>query len=267
MRHRLAFSLVELLVVIAIISVLAALLLPSIQHAAFLARTSICGSNLRQVYSAIQAYELQFRNTPPGSRDIRVKCLGAAPIGPSGFGCLTWFGFVDSRDILSCPDTDYHPLAGQLNSTTGYAWECFRKPQALPMRGLQGYYSGSKFEPTVPFVFYYDYGTSCSYGYRRSAGMDAGYYTGNYISRVRRRMEELPPVFMACNQARDNLYQPVPYQHTHGGQGSTAVMPLGALRWNKFDYMRNAHYSYDYPYGTASQYVDLWGFLTAAMKK
>ena len=44
-----AFTLVELLVVIAIISILAAMLLPSLARAREYARNAVCMSNLRQI--------------------------------------------------------------------------------------------------------------------------------------------------------------------------------------------------------------------------
>ena len=51
-----AFTLTELLVVIAIISVLAALLLPSLDNAIELSRRTVCASNERQIYLAAGCY-------------------------------------------------------------------------------------------------------------------------------------------------------------------------------------------------------------------
>src|ERR1700744_4522106 len=51
-----AFTLIELLVVIAIISILAALLLPTIGRSKESARAAVCLSNLHQVGIALQIY-------------------------------------------------------------------------------------------------------------------------------------------------------------------------------------------------------------------
>ena len=62
MNRRLGFTLVELLVVIAVIGVLAAILLPAIQHSRAAARRTSCKSNLRQIGLAV----LQFADTHRG---------------------------------------------------------------------------------------------------------------------------------------------------------------------------------------------------------
>lgn len=56
MQQRNAFTLVELLVVIAIISMLAALLLPSIENAVAQSRLTVCAGQLRQQYVGIASY-------------------------------------------------------------------------------------------------------------------------------------------------------------------------------------------------------------------
>ncbi len=62
-----AFTLIELLVVISIISVLVALLLPSLSAARRQAIQLQCGSNLRQLCIAFLAYDIDYKNFPPGS--------------------------------------------------------------------------------------------------------------------------------------------------------------------------------------------------------
>lgn len=58
LKHRRpgGFTLIELLVVIAIISILATILLPSIDHARELARRTICKSNLRGIATSVIMY-------------------------------------------------------------------------------------------------------------------------------------------------------------------------------------------------------------------
>src|SRR5258708_3210318 len=61
-----AFTLVELVVCIAIIGVLLALLLPAVQMTREASRKTQCRSNLRQIGTAIAAYESMHQMFPPG---------------------------------------------------------------------------------------------------------------------------------------------------------------------------------------------------------
>ena len=66
-RKPAAFSLIELLVSLVIAGILAALLLPAIQHAREAGRRTHCMSNLRQLGQAIHAYHDVHRCLPAGS--------------------------------------------------------------------------------------------------------------------------------------------------------------------------------------------------------
>ena len=66
---RTAFTLIELLVVIVIISMILAILLPALNRVKQSAKTVLCGSNLKQLYLSLAAYEQENRTLPYGFDD------------------------------------------------------------------------------------------------------------------------------------------------------------------------------------------------------
>src|SRR5690606_27926844 len=63
---RRGFTLVELLVVIAIIGILVGLLLPAVQNAREAGRRTQCTNHLKNLASAAQQHEVQFKRLPGG---------------------------------------------------------------------------------------------------------------------------------------------------------------------------------------------------------
>ena len=100
---RRAFTLIEVLVVIAIISVLVALLLPSIQQAREAARRAHCKNNLKQIGLALHNYHDEHNLFPPGF--VRATNDQSDDTGyNSGFG---WA-------VMIMPQLDLKPLYDDL---------------------------------------------------------------------------------------------------------------------------------------------------------
>ena len=79
--QRRGFTLIELLVVISIIATLAALVLPAVQNARETARRTQCGSNLRNVGFAIQAYSTAHKGRVPRLTDANVLISNGSSVG------------------------------------------------------------------------------------------------------------------------------------------------------------------------------------------
>lgn len=96
------FTLVEILVVIAIISILAALLFPSLKAARNLARRTTCMSNLRQLGIALATYGMEHDGKlPPNTVEMYPQIetdFGTMPFQTALFGPSS-----SARDILYCP--------------------------------------------------------------------------------------------------------------------------------------------------------------------
>ncbi len=97
----LCFTLIELLVVIAIIAILAAMLLPALRAARENAKRSVCASNMKQVYTAIASYTVDYGGYMPplGSGDIPGKLYDSADCADlRGLG-----QYMGNPNIFMCP--------------------------------------------------------------------------------------------------------------------------------------------------------------------
>jgi prepilin-type N-terminal cleavage/methylation domain-containing protein/prepilin-type processing-associated H-X9-DG protein len=122
------FTLIELLIVVAVIAILAALLFPALQGAKRKGLVAVCQSNMKQIGSMNQMYDLDCNGyvPMPGSQH-RVEDLGrgqagyhlanmtrniACPYGeprlyPSSFGWFYALGYLPAGSelgVLHCPD-------------------------------------------------------------------------------------------------------------------------------------------------------------------
>jgi prepilin-type N-terminal cleavage/methylation domain-containing protein len=88
-----AFTLIELLVVVAIISVLIAILMPSLNAARNQARATVCASNMRQIGVGIYNYWTDCNGRVPYVESPMTNGLGCPPRSSSnipGFGRSCW---------------------------------------------------------------------------------------------------------------------------------------------------------------------------------
>jgi prepilin-type N-terminal cleavage/methylation domain-containing protein/prepilin-type processing-associated H-X9-DG protein len=117
------FSLVELLVVIGVITILLALLLPTLGRAREAASRVACGQNLRSIYSILQIYvnERKILPTPCYSASYPYALHGTDGTGPSGGGALgqpkydtgRWlFPYIKTPQIFFCPSATWNAPGG-----------------------------------------------------------------------------------------------------------------------------------------------------------
>lgn len=166
---RRGFTLIELLVVVAIIALLISILLPSLGKAREQAKMAACGSNLRQIGVAMEAYAVEYNGFHPAPDEIDNGSTSNPRIGKSWDDALWPFlGGMDGRNfdqppysdgrkaglkILQCPadmgeksgaqDPDF--LSYTINLGQGASSSAMTRPQRSPRKytNLIGKRSGS----------------------------------------------------------------------------------------------------------------------------
>jgi prepilin-type N-terminal cleavage/methylation domain-containing protein len=133
------FTLIELLVVILIISVLMALLVPSLSLARIRAKKIVCLSNLRSTYIAVKEYGGEFDDIAPlgawaNKQFNYIVYYGAAAPSttarPSAFGLIHAGGYILNGKITYCPFTS--PGVSQSYNTPINPWRPYPLPNPDP---------------------------------------------------------------------------------------------------------------------------------------
>ncbi|MBN1916877.1 MAG: prepilin-type N-terminal cleavage/methylation domain-containing protein [Verrucomicrobia bacterium] len=166
-RHR-GFTLIELLVVIAVIAILAALLLPALNHAREMSRRTVCRNNLSQIVRGMNSYAVQFDDIfPPGDAsyghdifsrgygNMRRKLLTTTP--SDKYDWVTNHGYLMLDGTIPVPrseDNSYF-CPSMRPETSGDGWFAYSK--IVNPLSMEGWHDGSN-----------NYCVNASYDYRDS---------------------------------------------------------------------------------------------------
>jgi len=102
-RSTCGFTLIELLVVIAVITILAALVMPSMMQAVSMSERVRCGSNLAQINRGMMIYANQFNKFFPANKPCATGC-GTDNMAPLFVG-----KYVPDIKTFACPATEDNP--------------------------------------------------------------------------------------------------------------------------------------------------------------
>ncbi len=211
--RRAAFTLIELLVVIAIIAILAAMLLPALNHAKAMANRTSCLSNLKQVGYGLLMYAGEFNGFLPSNAPYN-NCLGGS-----------FNGIALTRNGYNVCDLPYpKPESPGMLWVGGY----LKNPNVFycPGRAV-----GDRFTNTQGAYAPWSSNGWCEIAYLVATGDDKG---ATWF-RVGRSDPELPIAFDFCAQDSDPAagYAPAPFgfaRHRHGN-GYNFVCLDGSARW------------------------------------
>ena len=128
---RRAFTLIELLVVIAIISLLLAIIIPSLGAARAMSRTTLCTSNMRQLCIGWNSYMTENFDTLPGgtndfyNKQTRSTVHPGYPVNYGNWVSLDWLGTIGEtgdqrRDV---------PSAGTIFKYVGEQTDAYKCPE------------------------------------------------------------------------------------------------------------------------------------------
>ena len=236
MPTRRAFTLVELLIVIAIISVLAALLLPTLENAVEQSRRAVCANNQHQLYLTAGFYAADFndrlpKNGGPASLQFNwlsstkawielyvgiplytaARAAGGAPInGAYGTGGTGYFASIADRGILACPGN----REASIRSAT---YSC--ATLTYGMYGFGGFPS--------PGWFYAMHDYYPTYPRFSKAGLSLKGYPKTFISDA--LYETMPPAWYTASMEWFPIYNT---NHSPGKpQGTNVTAGDGSLKW------------------------------------
>ncbi len=157
---RRGFTLIELLVVVAIISILMAMLLPSLSSARERAKQVYCRNNMRNIWTGVLAYALENRDRVPFAEDVNLTDPSADPFDeryPTTIGVVLK-PFVNP-DSWVCPSA----VAGFPNNVGAGSWKMtYTFSAAGPIGGGIPYdqnpaaNSGGVFDPAVSNYVHFD---------------------------------------------------------------------------------------------------------------
>ena len=112
-----AFSLMELLVVVAIISVLAALLLPTLERSVMTAYVANCGGTLRQCYSGMMQYQEDYRTLRSQTDSLDYELAFTSPTPETSHKYLVRYV---GQNLLMCPANPYFAGTAAVVGRAGY---------------------------------------------------------------------------------------------------------------------------------------------------